>query len=103
MLRAGVCINCAEKIAALILESGPRELAAEPCSGACREAIGPLLLHFARALARAVSALGIGRGHGRAGRQPWLWTLAFGYHEDPRPTHSYEPTREATMAAFAKS
>ena len=28
----------------------------------------PLLLHSARALARAVSALGIGRGHGRAGR-----------------------------------
>jgi hypothetical protein len=39
MLRAGVCINCAEKIAALILESDPRELAIEPCSGACREAI----------------------------------------------------------------
>src|SRR5262249_9517844 len=39
LLRAGVCINCAEKIAALILESGPGELAAEPCSGACREAI----------------------------------------------------------------
>src|SRR5215813_8249664 len=39
MLRAGVCINCAEKIAALIFESGPRELAVEPCSGACREAI----------------------------------------------------------------
>jgi len=39
MLRAGVCINCAEKVAALILESGPRELAVEPCSGACREAI----------------------------------------------------------------
>jgi hypothetical protein len=39
MLRAGVCINCAEKIAALILESGPGELATEPCSGACREAI----------------------------------------------------------------
>ena len=29
MLRAGVCINCAEKIAAQILESGPGELAAE--------------------------------------------------------------------------
>jgi hypothetical protein len=29
----------AEKIAALILESSPGELAAEPCSGACREAI----------------------------------------------------------------
>ena len=39
MLRAGVCINCAEKIAALILESGPGELATEPCSGACREVI----------------------------------------------------------------
>jgi hypothetical protein len=39
MLRAGVCINCAEKIAALILQSGPEELAVEPCSGACREAI----------------------------------------------------------------
>ena len=39
LLRAGVCINCAEKIAALIVESGPRELAVEPCSGACCEAI----------------------------------------------------------------
>ena len=39
MLRAGVCINCAEKAAALILESGSGELAVEPCSGACREAI----------------------------------------------------------------
>jgi hypothetical protein len=29
MLRAGVCINCAEKIAALILESSTRELAAD--------------------------------------------------------------------------
>ena len=33
----------------------------------------------------------------------WLWTLAYGYHEDRTPTHSYEPTREAAMAAFAKS
>ena len=39
MLRAGVCINCAEKTAALILESGPGDIAVEPCSGACREAI----------------------------------------------------------------
>jgi len=43
MLRAGVCINCAENIAAQILaqilESGPEELALEPCSGACREVI----------------------------------------------------------------
>jgi hypothetical protein len=36
MLRAGVCINCAEKTAAL---TAPGEMAVEPCSGACREAI----------------------------------------------------------------
>ena len=34
---------------------------------------------------------------------PWMWTLAFGHHEDRIPTHGYEPTREAAMAAFAKS
>ena len=33
----------------------------------------------------------------------WMWTLAFGYHEDRTPTHGYEVTREAAMAAFAKS
>jgi len=26
---------------------------------------------------------------------PWMWTLAFGQHEDRTPTHGYEPTREA--------
>ena len=34
---------------------------------------------------------------------PWMWTLGFGYHEDRTPTHGYEATREAAMAAFAKS
>jgi len=34
---------------------------------------------------------------------PWMWTLAFGHHEDRTPTHGYERTREAAMAAFAKS
>jgi hypothetical protein len=34
---------------------------------------------------------------------PWMWTLAFGDHEDRTPTHGYEPTRGAAMAAFAKS
>jgi hypothetical protein len=34
-----VCIICADKTAALVLKSGPEELAVEPCSGACREAI----------------------------------------------------------------
>ena len=30
-------------------------------------------------------------------------TLAYGHHEGRTPTHGYEPTREAAMAAFAKS
>jgi hypothetical protein len=34
---------------------------------------------------------------------PWLWTLAFGHHEDRTPIYGYEPTREAAMAAFAKN
>jgi hypothetical protein len=34
---------------------------------------------------------------------PWMWTLAFGHHEDRTTTHGYEATREAAMAAFAKS
>jgi hypothetical protein len=34
---------------------------------------------------------------------PWMWTLAYGYHEDRTPTHGYEATCEAAMAAFAKS
>jgi hypothetical protein len=25
---------------------------------------------------------------------PWLWTLAFGHHEDRTPTHGYAATRE---------
>ena len=33
----------------------------------------------------------------------WMWTLAFGYHEDRSPTHGYAATRDAAMAAFAKS
>jgi len=33
----------------------------------------------------------------------WMWTLAFGYHEDRTPTPGYSATREEAMAAFAKS
>jgi hypothetical protein len=33
---------------------------------------------------------------------PWMWTLAFGHHEDRTPTHGYEATREAAMAASRK-
>jgi hypothetical protein len=35
--------------------------------------------------------------------QPWLWTLAHGYHEDRTPLHGHAATREAAIAAFAKS
>ena len=34
---------------------------------------------------------------------PWMWTLAFEHHKDRTPTHGYAATREAAMAAFAKS
>jgi hypothetical protein len=34
---------------------------------------------------------------------PWMWTLAFRHHEDGTLTYGYEATREAAMAAFAKS
>jgi hypothetical protein len=35
--------------------------------------------------------------------RPWMWTLLYGYHRDRSRTHGYEATREAAMAAFAKS
>jgi hypothetical protein len=34
---------------------------------------------------------------------PWMWALAFGFHEDRTPTHGFAETREAAMTAFAKS
>jgi hypothetical protein len=34
---------------------------------------------------------------------PWLWTLAYGQHEDRTPAYGYEATREAAMQAFARS
>jgi len=35
--------------------------------------------------------------------RPWMWTLAYGHHEDRTPPHGCEATREAAMAAVAKS
>jgi hypothetical protein len=29
----------------------------------------------------------------------WMWTLAFGHHEDRTLTHAYEATREAANAS----
>jgi hypothetical protein len=37
------------------------------------------------------------------GRTPCIWTLASRHHKDRTPAHGYEATREAAMAAFAKS
>jgi len=28
--------------------------------------------------------------------EPWLWTLAFGHHEDHTPTHGYAASRVAS-------
>jgi hypothetical protein len=35
--------------------------------------------------------------------RPWMWTLDIGHQEHRSPTHGYAATREAAMAAFAKS
>jgi hypothetical protein len=40
---------------------------------------------------------------GRAPENAWFWGLAYGYHRDRSPVHGHEPTREAAVAAFAKS
>ena len=34
--------------------------------------------------------------------RPWLWSLDHEFYQDRTPTHGYEATREAAMAAFAK-
>jgi hypothetical protein len=34
---------------------------------------------------------------------PWMWTLAYGEHENRTPTHGYEATRQAAIQAFARS
>ena len=54
-------------------------------------------------LAEGVVVGRIMKVHAAPKGSPWMWTLAFGYHEDRAPTHGYEPTRESPMAAFAKS
>jgi len=41
--------------------------------------------------------------HAAPAGSPWMWTLAFGHHEDRTSTHGYAATREDAMAAFAKT
>jgi len=54
-------------------------------------------------LADAVVVGRIMKVHAAPEGSPWMWTLTFGHHGDRTPTHGYEATREAAMAAFAKS
>ena len=71
----------------------------------CHEDAG-LAQRFGLALTRRVDGVVVGRIMKAAAApvgQPWLWTLAFGQHEDRTPTHGYEPTREAAITAFARS
>jgi hypothetical protein len=35
--------------------------------------------------------------------RPWMWSLDHAFHKGQEPTHGYEATREAAMAAVAKS
>jgi len=32
---------------------------------------------------------------------PWMWTLAFGHHEDHTPTHGYAATQASAIASRA--
>jgi hypothetical protein len=49
----------------------------------------------------------VGRIYKSTGMPPdarcWFWSLAYGHHKDRTPTHGHEVSREAAMAAFAKS
>jgi hypothetical protein len=50
-------------------------------------------------LADSVVVGRIFKGHAAPVGTLWLWTLAFGHHEDRTPTRGYEASREAAMAA----
>jgi hypothetical protein len=45
------------------------------------------------ALADGIVAGRIMRASAAPQGTPWLWTLAFGYHDDRTPTHGYEAGR----------
>jgi hypothetical protein len=104
---------CRNPVPAFPQRSPPRLLTAAACGGLrsapdCRTRRA--LLHLSSSCAPPIltSAL-VTHDPFRSSAQPKSrppedapWTLAFGYHEDRTPTHGYEPTREAAMAAFAK-
>jgi hypothetical protein len=48
------------------------------------------------------AVVGLFKANAAPAATPWMWTLAFGHHEDRTPTHGYAESRAAAMAAFAK-
>jgi hypothetical protein len=54
-------------------------------------------------LAEGVAVGRIFKANAAPGGMPWIWTLAFGRHEDRTPTHGYAESRGPTMTPFAKS
>jgi hypothetical protein len=40
------------------------------------------------------------KGHAAPVGAPWMWTLAFGHHEDRTPTHGYAATPEDDNGGF---
>ena len=74
LLRAGVCINCAEKIAAQILELRPQRARCRAVLGCLPRGDRAVLLHPARALARAphaMEAVTVADVVRNAPRRPW--------------------------------
>ena len=63
-----------------------------PCRLARRLGVESLLLEAASSTPNAAPV-----------GSPWMWTLIFPHHEGRTPTHGYAESREAAMAAFAKS
>jgi hypothetical protein len=68
-----------------------------------RGAVGPRLDQSSLFLADGAKVGRIMKAAAKPADASWLWTLAYRQHEDRTPTHGYEATREAAMAAFAKS
>jgi hypothetical protein len=75
------------------LASHARRLLAHPATGAMR----------LRRVADGIIVGSIFKSDAAPAGEPWMWTLAFEHREDRTPTHGYAVTREAAMAAFAKS
>jgi hypothetical protein len=65
--------------------------------------LGPLgsLNQVTKGLAKTIRAMADGTLDSQVGAR--ICNGLGRHHEDRMPTHSYEPTREAAMAAFAKS